>query len=545
MSANNLDFKSRYHVNLDDNEEKAVSDIEISDFEKKVISDFEDASKFSFSKKEKEYMYQFMATVGLELESRFPNAVNFDNNDFLLFGREKSKKSTDAKKKNNIKDFKKALKEAFDKGVTAEELPSKVRPIFDFYAFKLVCPEIENPQEIINTVLVDILTDISERHPEHSSNVTDLIESLKSPTVDPVEQDVDSIEQDVDPVEQAVDLIEQDFNEDYPYIKSTVSAILKEQENVKKTQKFIESVKLILNSDMQNLTYTDYYSILSNHYFGIIGCYQELIALSYEESTDEHNRIAQSKINIGDEYDDFVNQTKNLNLNTQDQQFSEKLQELLEGYNNKLQELADHISRKKTNKLDLELGNLMLLDVLYTSKQIRNLGINVSKDPTRTKKKRNSNGYIADFYSLDMPNGLTAEIQLQSLYRYIDGESGYSAHNKMGNGTKKRILVKMPEEESEYANWAKEQFVSLPKYFKYIGHGFVEVYNTLKNFRRFYDTESQEEVETYIKYIAHHDIDQLDSSTLHFTLDDESSLSKEMSEHSIDSAPSIEDDEAR
>ena len=54
--------------------------------------------------------------------------------------------------------------------------------------------------------------------------------------------------------------------------------------------------------------------------------------------------------------------------------------------------------------------------------------------------------------------------------------------------------------------------------------GFVQVYNTLQNFRRYYDSEKPEEVQTYIKYIAEHDVDQLDSDIHKFSLDDEPAL---------------------
>lgn len=446
-----------------------------------AMSNFNDVSRFSNRKDVREYIYQVMATIGLELENRFSDFIVFDDNQFKLFGREKSEKSTADKKKDNIEKFDKQFKEALESG-NSSNLPTQVRPIFDFYAFKLVCPEISKPREVINAVFSDILTNIVKKFPEYSSVLSEMKDKI----------DVSRF--------FAIDIIDKKFSDIYPGLKDKLLSALKEQQEATKIQEFLSSN----SSDVSSLTYSDYYS-------KIIECYQILIKLSYEESVEEYVRIAQGGLDAREELSEFIESGKsNQNIDPS----------LYEDYSNRLQELLEHISRKKTNKLDLALGDLMLYDVLTTSKALKNLGVSLSEDSTRSKKKRNPNGYIANFYSFDMPNGLTSEIQLQSLYRYTYGESGPAAHNKMENGRKKRTLYTLPKDKSKYQDWAKKQFKALPKYFRYLGHGFIQVYSTLQNFRRYYDTEKPEEVQTYVKFIAEHDIDQLDSSILHFSLED-------------------------
>ena len=484
MSTDISDFKEKYKVDQ---------------IRLKAVSDFKAASNFSFSKDVRQFMYQFMATVGLELEAKFADFVSFDDKSFRLFGREKSEKSIDTKKELNIKDYDKKLKSALETG-NLEDMPSRVRPIFDLYAFKLVCPEIKNPQSLISTVIVDILNDIKAKHPEcalHVTSLLDLIETSYQP---------------------AIEFIDSEFYEEYPELKKKILLISQEQKSVYDIQNFLDNS----NVDLEHITYSDYYS-------KIIECYQILIELSYEESIDEYTRIAASALELREDFNRLVESGKSKELIHPDQ---------YEEYDSKFQALLEHISRKKTNKLDLALGDLMVFDVLYTSRKVRELGVNVSKDPTRTKEKRKPNGYVANFYSLDMPNGLTSEIQLQSLYRYTYGESGPAAHNKMENGVKKRTLYPMPKEKREYKNWAEKQFKMLPKYFRYLGHGFVQVYNTLQNFRRYYDTESPEEVQTYVKYIAEHNIEQLDSDIMHFSLDDKPLLINETHETHAESEDS-------
>ena len=117
-----------------------------------------------------------------------------------------------------------------------------------------------------------------------------------------------------------------------------------------------------------------------------------------------------------------------------------------------------------------------------------------------------------------------AEIQLQSYYRYIYGETGPAAHHKMGNGIKKRTLLPRPQEKSKYPEWAEAQFRSLPKFFAYRCKGYVEVFNTLKNFKQYYKCQDKSEVQTYVQYIASHDIDLLEGTLLSYSKGEPSRL---------------------
>ena len=461
----------------------------------KAISEFKKSNNYSEKPDVKQYMCQFMAVLGLELENRFPSFVTFEDESFILFGREKSKKSTENKKKLNIQEFDQKFQDAIEKNAT-DQLPTEVRSIYDYYAFKLVCPEIKQPREIINTVILDILSDIEMHSPQYAQQVANLKENI------------------ADSHFTAIDFINNNFSDTYPGLKDKLIAIMKKQQIVNKTQEFIDSTSL----DVSSLTLSEYYS-------KIIECYRILIELSYEESVEEYVRIAQEGIKAREKFAELTINGGNDNTIAL---------EKVEKYNKKLQELLDYISRKKSNKLDLALGDLMVFDILTTSKAIKNLNVDFSKDPTRTKHKRMPNGYIAEFYSLDMLNDLTAEIQLQSAYRYTDGESGPAAHSKMENGIKKRTFYEIPHEKGEYKEWAKKQFESLPKYFKYLGHGLVQEYSTLQNFKRYYDCENSEDVQSYVKFIVEHDIDLLDSEILSFSLDDESILINQENELSND-----------
>lgn len=451
----------------------------------KAISDFNESNKYSINPNVKHYMCQVIATIGLELENKFSDFVTFDDNNFILFGREKSEKSISNKKTFNIQQYDKSFQNAL-KNNTPDKIPTSIRPIYDFYAFKLVCPEIKQPREVINTFLLDILADIKESSPDYELYISELEKNIDSSHFN------------------AINFISKNFSDKYPGLKNKLIAVMDKQKIVNQTQEFLESTTL----DVSSLTLSEYYS-------KIIQCYHILIELSYEESVEEYVRIAQAGFRAREKLAELSENGKSNNIIGTDQN---------EIYSKELKELLDHISRKKSNKLDLALADLMVFDVFTTSKAIKKLGIDFSKDPTRTKHKRTPNGYIAEFYSLDMPKKLTSELQLQSFYRYTYGESGPAAHSKMENGIKKRTLYQMPKGKNEYKDWAKKQFESLPKYFKYLGHGLVQVYSTLQNFKRYYDCENPNDVQAYVKFIVEHDIDLLDSEIVQFSLEDESVL---------------------
>ena len=196
-------------------------------------------------------------------------------------------------------------------------------------------------------------------------------------------------------------------------------------------------------------------------------------------------------------------------------------------YSKNFNDTFDKLFKKKTNRLDLAIGDLMAFDVLCTSDALKKIGASVSQDSSRIKHMRNSVGYVSEFYSFDFdtpedtPKNISkyAELQLQGLYRYIYGESGPAAHKNMPSGNKKRTFIDQPESGSEFENWARLQFMSLPQYFKYLGHGLIQVFSTLENFERYYNTEDPEKVKDYVKYIIEHDISLLNGKILSYSLD--------------------------
>ncbi|MBR3249173.1 MAG: hypothetical protein IKF83_00540 [Clostridia bacterium] len=402
-----------------------------------------------------------------------------------MFGRIKSEKSTSEKKASNIQDYDDKFQTAIEE---QKDIPTEVRPIFDFYAYKLVCPEITNSHDVINTVISDILTDIGKHSPKYLSYITELKSSI----------DISRF--------PSLEFITNNFSDKYPNLKDKLAAVMYTQNEANKTQEFLDNAP----KDVSNLTYSEYYS-------KIIECYQLLINLSYDDSIEEYTRIAKLAKQSREQLHQIIEQGKS--HQKIDKQFHKE-------YGDTLEKLLKHVSKKRTNRLDLTICDLMVFDVLTTCESLKKLGVSYSKDPTRTKKKRKQNGYIANFYSLDMPNGLTSEIQLQSLYRYEYGEYGPAAHHKMENGLKKRTLFKRPKNKSKYADWAEKQFKALPRYFTYRGNGYVEVHSTLQNFRKYYDCKDKSEVQTYVEFIAQHDVDLLDSHLIQFSLDDTSPLNK-------------------
>ena len=447
----------------------------------KAIEDFNKATNYTAKEKTKDFMCEVMSVIGLELEKRFPGIVRFDDKKYILFGREKSEKSTENKKRHNIALYDLQFLSALAKD-DISNLPTKVRPIFDYYAFKLICPEIDNPRQILSVVLNDILSDIERNHPESSEQI----------------QEKKSIDSQY--YYGAYDYIIKNYPDEYPALIEKVESIFPEIKLTDSIKEFLDETSLNLST----YTYSDYYQKL-------IKCYDHLISLSYKESKEEYDRLVAEADIVKQEYSQsFENGTSN-DIIPEDMQ---------EKFREELQSLLSQVDLKKSNKLDLDLGDLMLWDILLTSDTLKDLGISISNTPYRTQKKRNPNGYVANFYRLDMPNNLIFEIQIQSTYRYIYGESGPAAHNKMPNGEKKRAFIEIPQDGSGYEDWAKLQFNSLPKYFKYLGHGFVQVFSTLENFERHYDNEDPEKVKEYVRFITEHDINLLNDKIMIFYLDE-------------------------
>ena len=421
------------------------------------IDKFERMHRTFHDEDTRNYMYQVMATIGLELEARF-NQVVFDNDKFILFGREKSKKSLSTKRKIHISEFNQKFKRALENN--NNYVPTKVKPIYDFYAFKLVCPHIEDIDSIINRVTSDIQ----------------------------------------DPQMQAE-------------LEQKISIIKQQQQELLGIQSFLDSNSSI---DISSLTYKEYYQKITY-------CYTILGKLAYPESYTEIENIEEKLEQVGQELEEL--------------RYAGKLNETIPSevqneYLENLQGLLADVDYKKSNKLDLSVGDLMIFDVLSTSEHLKKLGVSFSKNPERTKEKRTENGYVSNFYGLNVSirkkNGrirnLKVELQLQPIYRYEYGEHGPAAHHSMDKGIKERTLYQRPENLEDYKAWETKQFMALPRYFTYKGSGLVHIYNALDNFRRYYDCKDEKEVQQYVQFIAAHNVNLLYNRIDKFYLDDQPAL---------------------
>ena len=454
----------------------------------KAVSKFKDENKLSLDLNALDYMCQVMATVGLEMESKFGNNIVGSDN-FLLFGRRKSEKSINKKKKIAVQDYKNQLKDSIKND---KPLPKEVRSIYDFYGFKLVCSDIYDVCDVIEKIVIkDFLNDIIQKDPSKYEEIKKMAYNYKDIT-----SNTNTI---------LVKCISEMFEEDYPNFQKRFDNIQEHKAQVVEINNFLDNTR---NLDLSNTTYKEYYN-------KIIDCYSILEQLTYEESHEEKEKI-NKKIYKNIEKLEEIKEKEKENKLLPDKSLGK--------YEKKLNKLLLKIDKKKFNKLDLSVGSFMVFDVLMTSNQLKKLGVQYSKDPTRTKEKRMPNGYIADFYSLDLPKGLKAELQVQSGYRFEYGEKGPAAHNKMPNNLKKRTLYKTPKKKKDYFKWEKRQFKSLPQYFNYWGNGRVTLFSNLDNFRKYYDCEDPRTVSEYVKYMLKCHPDLLFTKTRKFSLDDKSLL---------------------
>ena len=84
------------------------------------------------------------------------------------------------------------------------------------------------------------------------------------------------------------------------------------------------------------------------------------------------------------------------------------------------------------SKLGLKLYSNYLPHIIENSDVLKKLGISMSKDSSRIKNKRESSGYVSDFFGLDS-SIIPIKTELQVMYTNEHQESiiGYSAHSKM------------------------------------------------------------------------------------------------------------------
>lgn len=468
MSKKKSDFKSKYKIILND-----------------AIVTFRDSNKKALNSNAQEYIYQVIATIGLEIESKFPSLVA-ENGDFKLFGRIKSPKSLSTKKQLFIDNFKKDLKTSLQSD--SSDYPTQIRQLYDFYGFKFVAKNLSDTaiDQVMERVLIDILNDINKDCPNDFTEIHSIAQNFSGRA---------------NRREKIIELIDKKFNKKYPGLKEKFYDVYRHKKQSEKIKRFVEETSSL---DISTITESDYYQ-------KIIDCYSILSDLAYEESTEEIQVLQDKKNKVASKLAKLETDGKSQSLLSPDKH---------EKYSKRLKKLLTQIESKRTNKLDLSVNSLIIFDVLSTSEPLKRLGVKCSKDLSRTKQKRMPNGYISDFYSLDLQHGLKTELQVQSEYRFEYGERGPAAHNRMENNIKKRIFIKRPKKANQYHSWKKKQFNSLPQYFQYQGNGHIYICSALDNFKKYYYCKNRRTVQKYVDYITKHEgTESLDSDFRHFSLD--------------------------
>ncbi len=95
--------------------------------------------------------------------------------------------------------------------------------------------------------------------------------------------------------------------------------------------------------------------------------------------------------------------------------------------------LADFDSRID-GKLALALYSSTLPSIFQKSKVLQTLGVTLSDNPSRTKRKREPSGFVANFQGInfkDIP--INFELQFMPVDEYLASILGYSAHSNMPN----------------------------------------------------------------------------------------------------------------
>ncbi len=97
-----------------------------------------------------------------------------------------------------------------------------------------------------------------------------------------------------------------------------------------------------------------------------------------------------------------------------------------------LEQLLKDFDSRIDSKLGLKLYSNYLPHIIENSDVLKKLGISMSKDSSRIKNKRESSGYVSDFFGLDS-SIIPIKTELQVMYTNEHQESiiGYSAHSKM------------------------------------------------------------------------------------------------------------------
>lgn len=137
------------------------------------------------------------------------------------------------------------------------------------------------------------------------------------------------------------------------------------------------------------------------------------------------------------------------------------LEEILELSDVNIKKLLSELQRANPNEVTLYKLKKDLLRTFENSELLQSLGISISKDPYRTKRKSQPNGYRSEFVGLDLTidteeHGtivLPIECQIQTMEQYKDGNVGLSAHFKMPNkGARKLKSIPGAHKDARYTS---------------------------------------------------------------------------------------------
>lgn len=430
-----------------------------------IIEAYKKHNKDQRSDSEKDdFVYKIIATIGVELEKRFPNFFNAGSKN-ELYGRRKSNISYSSKQDEYIGDFEQAFSSAINEGTN---LPKSIKPILDNFACRLVCYPLvqvsagtteneilENYYSIINTVINDFLSTIEKTSPEYSS------EAQKHKN------------RDTHNYMNAVNFIN---NFSGNSLSISLSSLVQKAESHK------DIILRLLNYlkapilDTTSCTYQEWHNRMLE-YYGI------LLNLSYQQSTDEIDKITQE---CQDEVETPFAIIESIGLSDQpigaefDSNDEEHISQLRTKSHEQENAIRNAIFEKLTNKLDLDLLSLMFFDVINNSEDLKDLGVSISNIKGDNAIKRKPNGYISNFFILYAKElDIYLEFQIQPIYRYIAQKVGLSSHNNY-----KSDEDTLPE---ELTSESVEQIIQrLPSFFKYIGNGVIEKNSWFQNFQEFY-----------------------------------------------------------
>lgn len=209
-----------------------------------------------------------------------------------------------------------------------------------------------------------------------------------------------------------------------PEYKSLKALSEERNQNIKLSETFHEFEAKIFDD---NCTYLEYYIQSKNVLNSILTIFdsETIYSKNYaKELTKRYTKLiseCEKKIEILTALGDYKSKFDIASLEDDKSDSKIDFSELLKDFDSRID-----------SKLGLKLYSNALTDIIENSSTLKNLGISMSKDPSRIKNKREPSGYVSDFFGLDS-SVIPIKTELQIMYTNEHQESiiGYSAHSKM------------------------------------------------------------------------------------------------------------------